>query len=240
MGSGKSNLAAMLLSRKWMEGFRVYASADAGFGFGFPLPGGGDDALAKLYAFAVQEEMRDCYIFIDEIGVYLDRFAQNALVHRAFVQSLAALRKNGVHLVYAAQADSQLAASVRAPTTTAFYPYDLVQLAVRPKRRRTRRQRRRREYIDRPGRYSHFKRGLTVLKGTKALTWDEVPTRAMILQGKEYARPKMYQGILPYEHLVFAAGAYNTFSELQIMAAQGIDAKKLREVGLSGRGGGKS
>ena len=114
MGSGKTLLAVTWLSLLYRTGTRIFYTPTAGLRFGTPTD------LKDLYTIAVKH--RHSVIFIDELQSYINKYGQNATSSVMFTESLAALRKNRVHVIYTAQHDSQASISMRYNTDRAWYP----------------------------------------------------------------------------------------------------------------------
>ena len=63
---------------------------------------------------------------------------------------------------------------------------------------------------------------MAVLKGPKALTFDQAPTRLMQLRGQSWPNPDIDEFLVPYRELVFASALYDTYAKGQIGAGQMI------------------
>lgn len=226
MGSGKTALACRILSEKWMQGYDVYSTSESGFRFGNVIE------LADLpYLFTLGSSFRECYFFIDEITVYHNRFRQMSSAQVMLDQSLAALRKNRIHLIYSAQKEELIAGNLRDETRVVFNPYPA------PFRRVRRRLGRKWEVrqVPLPGRVKELKISVGVLRGERTLTYfDDRATTLMRLLGKHWTKPKMTFWRVPYAEMSFAAALYDTYASLNIGASMRVSADNVRDA-MDGR-----
>lgn len=222
MGSGKTALACRMLSQKYMQGYDVYSTSESGFRFGRVIE------LDELpYLFTLGSSFRECYFFIDEITVYHNRFRQMSSAQVMLDQSLAALRKNKIHLIYSAQKEHLIAGNLRDETRHVFNPYPA------PFRRMRRKRGRKWEYrnIAVPGRVKELKITVGVLRGERTLSYfEDRATTLMRLIGKHWTRPKMTFWRVPYVEMAMAASLYDTYAALNIGASMRVNADHIRQA----------
>ena len=229
MGCGKTSVASWLLTRKYMQGYQLYATADAGFAIGNEISMAAGN-LHEFFAFAANDQFRGAYIFIDEIGNYLDRFAQNSITHRGLMASMwAGLRKFQCHIVFTAQSDMLLSDQLRSLVKHVLYPEHSPGIWGR------KRGEKRGEFHRRAGKYSDFKRGVWELKGEKALTFDQKPNVLMQIKGVRYPKPRRRFFQVPYQQMIFACAMFDTLADLVIMPGTEITAQEQKERGFKQR-----
>ena len=229
MGCGKTSIASWLLTRKYMQGYQLYATADAGFAIGNEISMAAGN-LHEFFAFAANDQFRGAYIFIDEIGNYLDRFAQNSITHRGLMASLwAGLRKFQCHVVFTAQSDQLLSDQLRSLVKHVLYPEHTPGVwGKHPDSKR-------KEWVPRPGKHSDFKRGVWELKGEKALNFHQKPNVLMEIKGRRYPKPRDRFFMVPYQELVFACAMFDTLADLVILPGTEITAAEQKSKGFKQR-----
>ena len=235
-GSGKTLTAAWLCRLQYMKGVPVHFTPTAGLRFGVEIGNvkhEDGDALNELYAFAMDK--KDCIIFIDELQVYLNKWGQNAIGHQLFIDCLAALRKNNVHVIYTCQHDGQISSDLKTETTAAYFPakvpYKLGdEFKTRSRKRRRRDKPERTDFVALPGRYRDLHIRVTMLHGATALSFNQPPNMLMQYERRSLPRPKRLRFRIPYPSAVETAILYNSWSELQVGARFMTNAKIVREV----------
>ena len=229
-GSGKTLTAAWLARVQYQRGVEVFYTPTTGLRFGVEIANVKTDeesALNELYAFAIGK--KNCVVVIDELQVYLNKWGQNAMGHQLFIDGLAALRKNGIHLIYTCQHDGQISSDLEVETTCAYFPRKMPykEIADPRKRRRTYRPP---EFEGIPGKYNDLKIQIDALSGPTALSFNHSPNKLMMFEGRSLPRPKRERFRIPYQDAVETALLYNSWSELQVGARFKSSAKKVREA----------
>lgn len=232
MGSGKTLLAVTWLSLLYRTGTRIFYTPTAGLRFGTPTD------LKDLYTIAVNH--RHSVIFMDELQSYINKYGQTATSSVMFTESLAALRKNRVHVIYTAQHDSQASISMRYNTDRAWYPIQSGSVKRLP-RRAGRRWNRKPKWDRVSGRHTFCKLLVSELSGN-ALSFTEAPDHLHIRLKMPTPMPRFRRFRPPYQDVFEASKLYNTLEQIDFGARWRVDSKAMKEhVGLvsPGRAEGK-
>ena len=189
-------------------GIPVFFGSAAGLRFGEPLDIANNPSL--LYAFAIKA--RRCILFLDELQSYINKYSQNATSHVAFTESLAGMRKNKVHVIYTAQADSHCSQPIRVNTGHALYPSQ--QKGYWWQHPANRRMKKWRSF---PGKHDFCKLVVWEMYGN-ALSFLEEPSFLQRRMGWTIPKPKVRRWNAPYNEVFEASKLYNTLEQLDFGA----------------------
>lgn len=231
MGSGKTLLVATWLCALYARGVDVKWTSTAGLRFGEPI-----EDLEEL--FAIAKDQRNVVIFIDELQSYLNKYSSNATSAVMMTESLAALRKNRVHLIYTGQHDSQVYSAMRYNTTKAWYPRQSTYRKL-PHRKRVPVWKRKDRYEKVSGKYDFCKLQVWELDGN-ALSFTEAPDHLHMRMRWPVPMPKARVFRPAYADVEMASKLYNTLEQLEFGARWKVNAEIMKDhIGVltgSGRG----
>ena len=126
-GSGKTLHVAAMCSALFRMGIPVYASKAAGFrfgeglGFDFSDPDN-EEMLTEIYTFSTSKSKSVC--FVDEVATHVHANAAMSSRNQIFEECIANLRKAECMLIYTAQSQERVPASLRRDTNVAQWALD--------------------------------------------------------------------------------------------------------------------
>ena len=217
VGSGKTLLAVLFAMEWYRRGLDVYYTSTTGLRFGIPL----SSDVQELYTFA--QGINNAILIVDELQSYINKYSQNAMSAVMFTESLASLRKNGVHVIYTAQDSHQASVPIRKNTTSACFP------RITPAYRKNKRGARKPRYRRIPGAHDFCKLLVQELSGPNALSFTDPPNHLMMFKGLPPPRPTLRRWRPPYDRMVQASKLYNTMEQLDFAARIAVNAESLRE-----------
>lgn len=220
MGCGKNLVATEFCARNYMRGVEVYSTSSAGMRFGKKL----DISRGAKDIYAFGKSIKAAILLIDELQLYFNKMRQSNTSAVYFVESLAGLRKQGIHVLITAQDDNQLAGSVKRAVTTALFPQPMAYLPrvsrfgkrLAPTRRRGRRK------------WALLK--VETLEGRRALWFGDPPNALQMVRGRQPPMPVTRTYYPDYKKIVLSAALYGTHAELEVGAHDLVDSKELKQA----------
>ena len=230
MGSGKTLLAVAWLKALHEQGIRIASGAAAGLKFGEEVD------LNDLYTLA--KNYKDAIVFLDELQSYVSKYSSTSTSAVFLTESLAALRKNGIHIVFTAQSDLQVFAALRPNVTTAWYPRKSTYKRIVPKRGKPR-WGRKDKWIPIKGKYDFCKLLVHEMVGNP-LTFTEPPDHLHMRHGWKTPMPRTRAFRPSYADILEASMCYDTLAELDFAARLRTNRDDLREhIGVEDKPKGK-
>ncbi len=228
MGSGKTLMAVSWLKGLYERGVRVAYGSASGLKFGEEVD------LNDLYTLA--KNYKNTIVFLDELQSYVSKYSSTSTSAVFMTESLAALRKNGIHIVFTAQTDMQVFAALRPNVTRAWYPRKSTYRKV-PRKRGKPRWGKRDNYVRVPGKYDFCKLLVWEMVGNP-LTFTEPPDHLHMRQRWVTPMPRCRAFRPAYKDVFEASMCYDTLAELDFAARLRATSDDLREhIGAPVRGG---
>jgi KaiC/GvpD/RAD55 family RecA-like ATPase len=104
-GSGKTLFSAICMYHKWKSGYKVFHNGALKFGDHLDI--------ADMLSYTVENDLQDCFIFIDEAQVVFDSWSGGATYLKKLIHYITQLRHKNINLYMTTQFVSDLTARLR-------------------------------------------------------------------------------------------------------------------------------